>query len=89
MFGREGSIYMQNGKVELRKGTRRGAAQGVHASIRCRPERAEPVAYMVNALRNKKDIEGLTALDINVRRGGDHRGGQGIRQERAAPFHCR
>ena len=30
------------------------------------PERAEPVAYMVNALRNKKDVEGLTALDINV-----------------------
>ena len=30
------------------------------------PERSEPVAYMVNALRNQKEIEGLTALDINV-----------------------
>ncbi len=30
------------------------------------PERSEPVAYMVNALRNKTAIEGLIALDINV-----------------------
>jgi predicted dehydrogenase len=30
------------------------------------PERAEPIAYMADALRNKKTIEGLVALDINV-----------------------
>jgi predicted dehydrogenase len=66
VFGREGSISMQNGKVELRKGNRRGSdAQNV-AIEPLSPERSEPVAYMVNLLRNKKEVEGLTALDINV-----------------------
>ncbi len=68
VFGREGSVYMQNGKVELRKGSGRGKnsePQSV-AIDPLPPERAEPVAYMVNAMRDKKDIEGLPALDINV-----------------------
>lgn len=68
VFGREGSIYMQNGKVELRKGNGRGKnneAQSVKIDP-LPPERTEPVAYMVNVLRNKKEVEGLTALDINV-----------------------
>jgi hypothetical protein len=30
------------------------------------PEQAEPIAYMVNAVKNNKAIEGLTAIDINV-----------------------
>ena len=30
------------------------------------PERSEPIAFMVDALKNKKPIEGLVALDINV-----------------------
>ena len=63
IFGREGSIYMQNGKVELRKG--RGEPKSVSLEPLA-PERAEPVAYMSNAIRNKKDVEGLTALEINV-----------------------
>jgi predicted dehydrogenase len=68
VFGREGSIYMQNGKVDLRKGSGRGKnGEGQSVAIDpLPPERAEPVAYMVNAMRNKKEIEGLTALDINV-----------------------
>lgn len=63
VFGLKGSINMQNGKVELRKG--RTAAQEV-ALQPLPPERSEPVAYMVNALKQNKAIEGLTALDINV-----------------------
>jgi len=63
IFGRQGSLYMKNGKVELRQG--RGEAKDV-AIEALPPERSEPVAYMVNALRNQKEIEGLTALDINV-----------------------
>jgi predicted dehydrogenase len=68
VFGREGSIYMQNGKVDLRKGSGRGKnSEGQSVAIDpLPPERAQPVAYMVNAMRNKKEIEGLTALDINV-----------------------
>jgi hypothetical protein len=30
------------------------------------PERAEPIAYMVDAMKNNKPIEGLVTLDINV-----------------------
>jgi predicted dehydrogenase len=63
IFGREGSIYMQNGKVELRKG--RSEAKSITLEPLAR-ERAEPVTYMASAIRNKKDLEGLTALDINV-----------------------
>jgi hypothetical protein len=29
-------------------------------------DQAEPIAYMVNAIENNKQIEGLTAMDINV-----------------------
>jgi predicted dehydrogenase len=68
VFGREGSVYMQNGQVDVRKGTGRGKkSDGQSVAIQpLPPERAEPVAYMVSLLRNKKDVEGLTALDINV-----------------------
>lgn len=57
-----GSMYMTNGKVELRKG--RDTKEVALTPLA--PEQAEPVACMVNALKNKKPIEGLTALDINV-----------------------
>lgn len=63
IFGIKGSVYMQNGKVELRKG--RTAPQEV-ALQPLPPERSEPIAYMVNALKQNKAIEGLIALDINV-----------------------
>jgi predicted dehydrogenase len=64
IYGRQGSLYMKNGKVELRKG-RNGEPQSLPLEP-LPPERAEPVAFMVNALRNQKEIEGVTALDINV-----------------------
>jgi predicted dehydrogenase len=62
VFGRTGSIYMRNGKVELRQGreTKDVALEPLP------PERAEPISYMVSCIRDKKPIEGLTALDINV-----------------------
>lgn len=63
VFGLQGSLYLGGGKVELRKG--RGAAEEVTAPA-LPPERAEPVAYLVNCLKNQKPIDGLVALDINV-----------------------
>jgi scyllo-inositol 2-dehydrogenase (NADP+) len=47
----------------LRKG--RSEAKSITLEPLAR-ERAEPVTYMASAIRNKKDLEGLTALDINV-----------------------
>jgi hypothetical protein len=29
-------------------------------------EKADPISFMVDAIRNHRDIEGITALDINV-----------------------
>ena len=63
VFGRDGgSLYMQNGKVDLRKGK-----ESKELKIdSLPPDRAEPIAYMVSCIRDHKPIEGLTALDINV-----------------------
>jgi predicted dehydrogenase len=63
IFGIDGSVYMKNGKVELRKG--REAAQPIDIQP-LPPEAAEPIAAMVHAVKTGKPIEGLTALDINV-----------------------
>jgi predicted dehydrogenase len=63
VFSHDGSIYMQNGKVELRKG--RKEVEDV-ALTPLPKDQAEPIAYMVSCMRNKKPIEGMTALDINV-----------------------
>lgn len=60
--GGSASVYMQNGKVEMRKG-RNTSSIPIEALP---PERAEPVAYMVDCLRNHKPISGLVAVDINV-----------------------
>ena len=62
VFGLKGSVYMQNGKVTMRKGRE---SQDVPISPLA-PEDAEPVAYMVSRMRQNKPIEGMTALDINV-----------------------
>jgi predicted dehydrogenase len=62
VFGLKGSVYMKQQGVELRQG--REAKQLSLESLP--PERSEPIAFMVDAIRNKKPIEGLTALDINV-----------------------
>ncbi|MCX6625838.1 MAG: Gfo/Idh/MocA family oxidoreductase [Acidobacteria bacterium] len=63
VFGLGGSLYVTNGKLELRK------AKGDAESVPLEPlaaERSEPISCMVNSIRNKKAVEGLTALDINV-----------------------
>src|SRR5713226_7303803 len=62
VFGLTGSLAMRNGGVALRRGRE---AQDLTLDP-LPPERAEPIACMVNCLRNNKQIEGLTALDINV-----------------------
>jgi predicted dehydrogenase len=63
IFGRNGSIYMKNGSVEIRKG--RGAAES--ATVNPLPhERAEPIAYLVYCIREKKAPDGMVGLDINV-----------------------
>ena len=66
VFGIKGSLYMTNGKVELRTGRARDS-QSRSLDIRAlAPERSEPIAYMVHCLRTKQPIEGMVALDINV-----------------------
>lgn len=63
IFGDSGSLYLRNGQVELRKG--RSNVENV-AIQPLPPERAEPIAYMIYCIREKKAPEGLVALDINV-----------------------
>jgi predicted dehydrogenase len=63
VFGRQGSVYMANNKVEVRKN--RGPAQAIELKP-LPPEQAEPIAFMIDSIRNNKPIEGLTAIDINV-----------------------
>jgi len=58
-----GSVYMTQQKVELRK----EGGQAVSVPLARLPaDQADPVAFMVSALKNNKPIEGITALDINV-----------------------
>ena len=63
IFGNEASLYMRNGLVEVRKGR---ADPKLVALTPLPPERAEPIAYMIHCIREKKAPEGLVALDINV-----------------------
>ena len=60
IFGREGSLYLNNSKVEVRK--TRGQAQTVDLT-ELPAERAEPIAFMIEAIKNKQPIAGMTALD--------------------------
>jgi predicted dehydrogenase len=57
-----GSIYMTQQKVEYRNG--RETRDLPLAALP--PEKADPIAFMVDAIRNNKPIEGITALDINL-----------------------
>jgi len=62
VFGLKGSVYMTQRGVELKQ-----AKEVKQLPLEpLPPERAEPIAYMASALRNKKPIEGLVALGINV-----------------------
>ena len=62
IFGLKGSLYMKNGSVEFRAG--RTSEPMELAPLP--PERAEPIACLVNSIKTGKPIEGLTALEINV-----------------------
>ena len=57
-----GSIYMTQQKVELRMG--RDTKELPLAPLP--PEKADPIAFMVDAIKNNKPIEGITSLDINI-----------------------
>jgi len=62
VFGRTGSLYMTQQKVELRT-----AKETTEVPLPpLAPEAADPIAFMVDAIRSHKPIEGITALDINV-----------------------
>jgi predicted dehydrogenase len=63
VFGLQGSLELQNNKVELRKGRENPIAVEIAPLA---PERSEPIAYMVNCIRTKTAPQGLVALDINV-----------------------
>jgi hypothetical protein len=53
---------MVNGAVESRKGRDTQSVPIEPLS----PERADPLSYMVNAIKTKTAPEGLVAIDINV-----------------------
>lgn len=57
-----GSIYMTQQKVELRSGRETRDLPLTPLP----PEKADPISFMVDAIRNNKPIDGITALDINV-----------------------
>jgi predicted dehydrogenase len=62
VFGRTGSLFMVNGKVELRKGRETTEVKLDPLP----PERSEPIAYMLNCIHEKRAPEGMVAIDINV-----------------------
>jgi predicted dehydrogenase len=63
VFGLGGSVYMNRDGLRVRKG--RDAEQAL-TSTPLPPERAEPVAYMVDHVKSGKPLDGLVAIDINV-----------------------
>ncbi len=62
VFGLKGSVYMQHSGVDEQTGRQKQALTLTPLP----PNEAEPIAFMVDHLRSKKPIDGLTALDINV-----------------------
>jgi predicted dehydrogenase len=63
VFGRKGSVYMTQARVEVREG--RAPAKDVPLPTLA-PEAAEPVAAMISAIETGKDPSPLTGIDINV-----------------------
>lgn len=64
IFGLKGSLYVNRQGVEQRIG-RKGPARQLRLDP-LPPEKAEPIAYMVNCIKTKTAPEGMVALDINV-----------------------
>jgi predicted dehydrogenase len=63
VFGRAGSLYTTGAEVALRKGKEPEVMIDVPALA---PEMAGPTQYITYCIQNKKPVEGLVALDINV-----------------------
>ena len=64
VFGLAGSVYTSgNGEVTLQKGREPAVKIEVPALA---PEMAGPIQYFTHCLRNKKPVEGMVAVDINV-----------------------
>jgi len=63
VFGRDGSLYVTQNRVEFRKG--RGSPEEIPLPA-LPPERAEPIAYMIDCLRSGRPVDGLVSLDLNV-----------------------
>lgn len=62
IYGRTGSLTILGNRVELRRGR-------TPEEVKVAPlpaERAEPIAYMANVLRTRGQVDGMSALDINV-----------------------
>jgi len=62
VFGIKGSVYMKNGSVERQEGRNKTAVDIAPLA----PEDAEPIHFMVTRMRQKKQIEGMTSLEMNV-----------------------
>ncbi len=62
IFGRKGSIYMVNGKVEMRQGreTKEVPLKPLP------PSEAEPIAYMINCIETKTAPKGMTSIELNA-----------------------
>jgi predicted dehydrogenase len=61
VFGRSGSLYMTRQSIQVRKG--RDTTELKLDELP--PERAEPIAHIIHAIRNNR-LEGMVGLDINV-----------------------
>jgi len=63
IFGRDGSVYMVNGKVEQRQG--RTPAKEVEIKPLA-PEAAEPIASMIHSIETKTAPSGMVGLELNL-----------------------
>jgi predicted dehydrogenase len=62
VFGRKGSVYMTNQKVEQRIGR-----EVTELPLKpLDPEKAEPLAYMIHCIETKTAPEGMTSIKINA-----------------------
>jgi len=63
VFGLQGSVNMTRDKMEVRKGRAPGQEMPLEGLP---PEKSEPIAHMIAAMRGKLALNPMVALDINV-----------------------
>ncbi|MBK7928732.1 MAG: Gfo/Idh/MocA family oxidoreductase [Bryobacterales bacterium] len=63
VFGLQGSVNMTRDRMEVRKGRAPGQEMPLEALP---PEKSEPIAHMIAAMRGKLALNPMVALDINV-----------------------